>query len=155
MEEAKSELYNELDYDEDYVGCFYAYKSETNHRRYKNCKIDMFMKEVCGDIPYIYLVNYNNDTCRVKLLANEYFRDEKDGDHPYSLTKLERKAFNERMHFTSIYLDNSTSWEIFLEEWNNKWQMGHEGSEVDVYYDSNAFSVPDYSEIKEPNTSGE
>lgn len=152
MKESNSKLYDEIDYEEDYVGSFYSYKSEANHRRYKNCKVNMFMKEVCGDISHIYLVNYNGDTCRVKLLTNEYFRDEKDSDHPYSLTKLEREAFNDRMHFTSVWLGNSSSWDIFLSEWINKWYMGRE-NENDDY--ANALSelnhiVPDYTTIREP-----
>lgn len=151
MEEAKSELYNEIDYDEDYIGSFYAYKSEINHRRYKNCKVNMFMKEVCGDIPHIYLVNHNGDTCRVKLSTNEYFRDEKDGGHPYSLTKLEREAFNDRLHFVCPGNDGLSAWDIFLSEWVTKWHMGHEGSDdKSAYCKVSSDGVPDYTTIKEP-----
>lgn len=152
-----SELYNEIDYDEDYIGSFYSYKSETNHRRYKNCKVNMFMKEVCGDIPHIYLVNHDGDTCRVKLLTNEYFRDEKDGEHPYSLTKLEREAFNDRIHFVCPCNDGLSAWDIFLSEWINKWYMGREGATDDYAKALSALnpSAPDYREINEPQNKEE
>ena len=145
-----SELYSEIDYEEDYVGCFYAYKSEANHRRYKNCRVDIFMKEVCGDIPHVYLVNYNGNICRVKLLTNEYLRDEKDGDHPYSLTKLEREAFNDNIHTVTPGNGGWNVWDIFISGWNDKWRMGHEGQEPTGLVKHVIGATPSYIDIKEP-----
>lgn len=148
-----SELYNEIDYEEDYVGCFYAYKSETNHRRYKTNKINMFIREGCGDIPHIYLADQNKSTCRIKLLTNEYYRDEKDGDHPYSLSKLACEALNDYMRFCLQYKYSLglNFWAITCMEWNDKWYMSHEGSDDEsAYCKINSDGVPDYATIKEP-----
>lgn len=144
-----SELYNEIDYDEDYIGCFYAYKSETNHRRYKTCRINIFIKEICGNVPHMYLVNYHGDTCRVKLLTNEYFRDEKDGDQPYLLTKLEEEALDRKMHSFPTK-ESCVFWEFLLMEWNNKWLMGRDYIGDDGVVDFNTIgAIPDYIAIKE------
>ena len=148
-----SELYSEINYEEDYVGCFYAYKSETNHRRYKTNKINMFIKEVCGNVPHVYLVDNSGNTCRVKLLTNEYLRDEKDGDHPYSLPKLACEALNDYMHFCLPYKYSLglNFWGGLCMEWNNKWHMGHEGSDdKSAYCKVSSDGVPDYTTIKEP-----
>lgn len=133
---------------DDFAGSFYYYKSDSNHRKYKDCKVRMFVKENCGDTPHVFLLMPTNNVCRIELLDNKYYRNGEENIEHYSLTKLEADGFNRAMH-SHVYGDEKcTVWEYLIMLWDAKWRCSHQtGSwceNIDAFT-----SIPDYTYIKE------
>lgn len=114
-------------------------------------RIDVYIKEYCGNEPHVHLRDQTGNICRVRLREAKYQRDtyEKNPLNKYSLDKRELKAFNDFMYSIVPGTKKAPSqWEVLCLEWNRTWisnNPGKSGGLIDIDR-----GCPDYSKIIEP-----
>lgn len=148
----ETKLYG-IDKEEDWRGAFYVQDSELLERNGyfktdKGSRIDIYIKEACGDEPHIHLRDNQGNICRIKLRKSEYQRDNYEkGKNRHKLTKDELIAFNKYMH-EKVPNMQIINWEYLSAAWNTSWTFANEGKTsglVDI-----SIGCPDYLNIKEP-----
>ena len=154
--------YYGINEEDDFSGSFYVedYLTQSIQERKgtflvnKKQRVDIYIKECCGNEPHIHLRDSKGNICRIKLRKNEYQRDsyEKNGKG-HCLDKDEIEAFNNYMKSTvpgSITNNNKngiTQWERLSLDWNTAWSGNNNGNAglVDI-----SAGIPNYSVIVEP-----
>lgn len=121
-------------------------------------RIDIYIKESCGNEPHIHLRDQTGNICRVRLREAKYQRDayERNPLKRWSLDKKELKAFNNFMHsiipgteqFKGV--GGISQWEELCIEWNRTWAGNNpkkSGGLVEI-----SKGCPDYLAITEPTS---
>lgn len=128
-------------------GSFYI-DSELNEMarfgKIPNSKYEIHIQNGEGNIPHFHLCikSGKNIVLRIKLLANEYFREKDDLKH--ILNSKERKALNN-------YLESTFSDEFGITKWQSLCLQWNENNPTHKIENIKFLKKPNYSVINEPN----
>lgn len=125
--------------EEDYQGSFYVDEILTERdgtflTKKGGNRIDIYIKEACGNEPHIHLRDHLDNIYRIRLRENKYQCDKYDKKNGHKLDKNEEKAFSEYMHRDVAGMTGFTNWHRLSANWNEVWSMNNSGTSglVDV-----------------------